>query len=76
MSATAGALTASVADIEAVPSRIEPRSPVATAGDDAAWIAALRRRDGAAIVRLHELLVRAARFEVSRRRASLAFVRC
>jgi RNA polymerase sigma-70 factor (ECF subfamily) len=75
MSATAGALTASVADIEAVPSRIEPRSPVATAGDDAAWIAALRRRDGAAIVRLHELLVRAARFEVSRRRASLAFVR-
>ena len=38
-------------------------------------IAALRRKDGAAIVRLHELLVRAARFEVSRRRASLSFVR-
>jgi RNA polymerase sigma-70 factor (ECF subfamily) len=54
---------------------MEPRPPTAAAGDDAAWIAALRRKDGAAIVRLHELLVRAARFEVSRRRASLSFVR-
>ena len=69
MSATAGISRASVAEIEAVPSRIEPRPPTAAAGDEAAWIAALRRRDGAAIVRLHELLVRAARFEVSRRTA-------
>ena len=32
-------------------------------------------RDSAAITRLHELLLRASRFEVSRRRASLSFVR-
>ena len=75
MSATAGVRTARVAEIEAVPSRTDRRPATAAAGDDAAWIAALRRRDGAAIVRLHELLVRAARFEVSRRRASLSFVR-
>src|SRR5215208_5434062 len=46
--------------------------------DSTAWISALRRpgaeRDGA-IARLHALLLRAARFEVSRRRASLAHVR-
>ena len=75
MSATARIPSARVADIEAVPSRTGPRPATAAVGADAAWIAALRRRDGAAIVRLHELLVRAARFEVSRRRASLSFVR-
>ena len=46
--------------------------------DSTAWISALRRpgaeRDGA-IARLHELMLRAARFEVSRRRAALAHVR-
>ncbi|MGH2716754.1 MAG: RNA polymerase sigma factor [Thermoleophilaceae bacterium] len=46
--------------------------------DSYAWLAALRRpgteRDEA-IGRLHELLVRAARFEVSRRRAALSHVR-
>jgi RNA polymerase sigma-70 factor (ECF subfamily) len=74
MSAMAASASASVADIQVTPSRMESRPPAA-AGDDAAWIVALRRRDGAAILRLHELLVRAARFEVSRRRASLSFVR-
>ena len=46
--------------------------------DSRAWLAALRsegaERD-AAISRLHGLLLRAARFEVSRRRAALAHVR-
>ena len=45
--------------------------------DSSAWIHALRHpveRDRA-IARLHELLLRAARFEVSRRRAALAHVR-
>src|SRR4051794_31877512 len=46
--------------------------------DSAAWLAALRaegaaRRD--AVERLHELLLRAARFELSRRRAALSHVR-
>jgi RNA polymerase sigma-70 factor (ECF subfamily) len=76
MSATAASASASVAEIQAITSRMEPRPPIAAAADDeAAWIAALRRKDDAAIARLHELLVRAARFEVSRRRASLSFVR-
>ena len=45
--------------------------------DSDAWIAALRHpaeRDRA-VARLHELLLRAARFEVSRRRAALSHVR-
>ena len=45
---------------------------------DRAWLAALRS-DGAereeAIARLHDLLLRAARFELSRRRAALSHVR-
>ena len=72
MSATAASTTASFAGIQAIPTRMEPRPPTAAARDDADWIAALRRNDGAAILRLHQLLVRAARFEVSRRRASLS----
>ena len=45
--------------------------------DSSAWISALRNpveRDRA-IARLHELLLRSARFEVSRRRAALSHVR-
>jgi RNA polymerase sigma-70 factor (ECF subfamily) len=46
--------------------------------DSRAWLSALRaegaERDGA-VARLHELLLRAARFEVSRRRAALSHVR-
>ena len=62
--------------IEAVPSPIESRpSGSLSTADDAAWIAALRRRDSAAITRLHELLLRASRFEAARRRTSLSFVR-
>jgi RNA polymerase sigma-70 factor (ECF subfamily) len=53
----------------------EPDRPRA---DSRAWLRALRGegpdRD-AAVARLHELLVRAARYEVSRRRAALAHVR-
>ena len=47
--------------------------------ESAAWLEALDRPDGAererAVGRLHELLLRAARFEVSRRRASLPQLR-
>ncbi|HEX6027292.1 MAG TPA: sigma-70 family RNA polymerase sigma factor [Solirubrobacter sp.] len=64
-------MIATVAEIEAVPSPMH----VPGAPEEAAWIEALRRRDPAAIERLHALLLRAARFEVSRRRASLSFVR-
>ena len=45
--------------------------------DSSAWVSALRdpvERDHA-VARLHELLLRAARFEVSRRRAALSHVR-
>jgi RNA polymerase sigma-70 factor, ECF subfamily len=76
MELTGRTITATVAEIDAEPSPTEShrRGPAPDA-DDAAWIAALRRKDGAAIARLHELLLRASRFEVSRRRASLSFVR-
>jgi RNA polymerase sigma-70 factor (ECF subfamily) len=46
--------------------------------DSIVWLTALRStgpRHDAAVARLHELLLRAARFEVSRRRAALAHVR-
>jgi RNA polymerase sigma-70 factor, ECF subfamily len=52
--------------------------PERAQADSRAWMSALRssgtERDEA-IARLHELLLRAARFEVSRRRAALAHVR-
>jgi len=58
-------------------SAAESEHPDALADSDA-WLRALRQ-PGAdrerAIARLHELLVRAARFEVSRRRAALSHVR-
>ena len=67
---------ASVAEIGAVPSPAGARPPSAgPTAEELAWIAALRRNDSSAIARLHELLLRAARFEVSRRRAGLSFVR-
>jgi RNA polymerase sigma-70 factor, ECF subfamily len=46
--------------------------------DSRAWLSALRSQgpeQEAAVARLHELLLRAARFEVSRRRAALSHVR-
>src|SRR5688572_6551481 len=52
--------------------------PERAQADSRAWLEALRStgagRD-AAITRLHEMLLRAARFEVSRRRAALSHVR-
>ena len=72
MGVTAATITAT--DAEPSPIESHPLGPVLDA-DDAAWIAALRRNDGAAITRLHELLLRAARFEISRRRARLSFMR-
>ena len=59
-----------------------PASTTATgpfdAGDSSAWLDALRANGpiyDQALERLHQLLLRGARFEVSRRRASLSYVR-
>jgi RNA polymerase sigma-70 factor, ECF subfamily len=53
-------------------------SSPSVAAESQAWVDALsssgRERDEA-VARLHELLLRGARFEVSRRRASLAHIR-
>jgi RNA polymerase sigma-70 factor (ECF subfamily) len=52
--------------------------PDRTQADSQAWLSALRTPGGereGAVARLHELLVRAARFELSRRRAALSHVR-
>jgi RNA polymerase sigma-70 factor, ECF subfamily len=61
--------------------RLPATTPPATRfedSDSAAWVRALRSSGPAydeAVSRLHSLLLRAARYEVSRRRASLAHVR-
>jgi RNA polymerase sigma-70 factor, ECF subfamily len=66
--------------------RMSPRPAISAAttpadparGDSRAWLSALRATGAehdAAVGRLHDLLVRAARFEVSRRRAALSHVR-
>ena len=61
-----------------LPTSAATSDPDRAAADSRAWLTALRstgaERD-AAITRLHELLLRAARFEVSRRRAALSHVR-
>ena len=53
-------------------------APLSTLSDSGAWLDALRSTGPArdqAVKALHELLLRGARYEVSRRRASLAHVR-
>ena len=50
-------------------------SPVTTAGESARWLSGLRARDDDVLRRLHELLLRASRFEVARRRAALPHLR-
>jgi RNA polymerase sigma-70 factor (ECF subfamily) len=53
-------------------------APLSEASDARAWLDALRSTGPAydhAVARLHALLLRAARFEASRRRSSLAYVR-
>jgi RNA polymerase sigma-70 factor (ECF subfamily) len=53
-------------------------APLTAASDSSAWLDALRSSGPTydqAVESLHELLLRGARFEVSRRRASLAYVR-
>lgn len=60
-----------------LPASTAPAPPF-DAGDSRAWLDALRATGPVhdqAVLRLHELLLHAARFEVSRRRASLAYVR-
>ena len=61
-----------------LPTSAATSDPDRAAADSRAWLTALRstgaERDQA-ITRLHELLLRAARFEVSRRRAALSHVR-
>jgi RNA polymerase sigma-70 factor, ECF subfamily len=60
------------------PTSAAASEPARAQADSRAWLSALRspgtERDEA-IARLHELLLRAARFEVSRRRAALSHVR-
>jgi RNA polymerase sigma-70 factor, ECF subfamily len=72
---TTAPATASVARVE----RAVPRAPAGVLDEESrGWLADLRsdgRRRDEAIDRLHELLLRAARFEVSRRRQALQFVR-
>jgi RNA polymerase sigma-70 factor, ECF subfamily len=73
------ATAVSVGAVKASPTRPEPRSEAA--GPDAesrAWVTALQapgRGRHEAVGRLHELLLRAARFEVNRRRATLPHLR-
>ena len=50
-------------------------SPATAADESARWLSGLRARDDAALRRLHEMLLRAARFEVARRRAGLPHLR-
>jgi RNA polymerase sigma-70 factor (ECF subfamily) len=60
------------------PSTPAASAPLSESSDSAAWLEALRAGGPArdrAVERLHELLLRAARFEASRRRSSLARVR-
>jgi RNA polymerase sigma-70 factor, ECF subfamily len=76
-----------VIEHERVPAAIYPRplmerglegSDVSAADQSQAWLAALRREGPGrerAIARLHELMLRAARFELRRRRAALSHVR-
>jgi len=65
-----------VADVPTVPAK--PALPLELDGESREWLRTLRG-DGlahdAAVVRLHALLLRAARFEVSRRRATLPHLR-
>ena len=65
-----------VADVSAVPAK--PALPLELDEESREWLGALRG-DGlahdAAVARLHALLLRAARFEVSRRRATLPHLR-
>ncbi len=76
----------SVAGMDSLASGMSSRLPLSAAdsaperaqADSRAWLEALRSTGAGrevAITRLHELLLRAARFEVSRRRAALAHVR-
>jgi RNA polymerase sigma-70 factor (ECF subfamily) len=71
--------TATVDVVDSVP-LVAPPVPQAPPIDmeSADWLRALRADDGArqaAVARLHELLLRAARFEIARRRASLPHLR-
>ena len=61
-----------------VPASAVEGASVDARGDSRAWLDALRAvgpEHDRAVARLHELLLRAARFEVSRRRAALSHVR-
>jgi RNA polymerase sigma-70 factor, ECF subfamily len=66
---------ASVARIEAVPHLTLSVPPLQPDAETARWLMDLRARDDDAVRRLHELLLRAARFEVARRRAGLPHLR-
>jgi RNA polymerase sigma-70 factor (ECF subfamily) len=69
----------SVGGVTASPSRPAPQfKPAGPDAESRDWVSALQasgRARGAATARLHELLLRAARFEVNRRRATLPHLR-
>jgi RNA polymerase sigma-70 factor (ECF subfamily) len=69
---------ATVEIVEPAVSLVAAVSPASFDSESREWLRALRADDGtrdAAIARLHELLLRAARYEVSRRRAMLPHLR-
>jgi RNA polymerase sigma-70 factor, ECF subfamily len=66
------------ATIQKMETETSPRSRSALDDESRAWLTALRsdgRRRDEATARLHELLLRASRFEVSRRRAAMPHLR-
>ena len=78
MLSAAGGVSLATGMSSRLPMSAADSEPERAQADSRAWMSALRssgtERDEA-IARLHELLLRAARFEVSRRRAALAHVR-
>jgi RNA polymerase sigma-70 factor, ECF subfamily len=66
------ARVATVEPVDVAPEVVD--EPVLDA-ESRAWVDALRARDPKALERLHDLLMRAARFEIARRRHTLAHLR-
>jgi RNA polymerase sigma-70 factor, ECF subfamily len=72
-------MNAAVATVEGIEAAsqlpVSVPSSAAAPDESAWWLSGLRARDDAALRRLHGLLLRAARFEVARRRAGLPHLR-
>jgi RNA polymerase sigma-70 factor, ECF subfamily len=70
-------MNGSVASVEAIGAapHLSPSAATPFDSESAQWLSGLRAQDDAALSRLHEMLLRAARFEVSRRRPALPHLR-